>query len=133
MHLLRILFYLLFFLSPIVGLGQNPQPNIILLLADDLGYAELGVQRPGNVGDIPTPHIDSIATAGVRFTDGYVTAAYSSASLAGMMTGRYQTRLGYEFNPTGYRKEDPDFGISASQKTITDQLQLAGYTTSLIG
>ncbi len=133
MHLLRILFYLLFFLSPIVGLGQNPQPNIILLLADDLGYAELGVQRPGNVGDIPTPHIDSIATAGVRFTDGYVTAAYCSASRAGMMTGRYQTRFGYEFNPTGYRNEDPDFGLPASQKTIADQLQLAGYTTSLIG
>ena len=94
MHLLRILFYLLFFLSPIVGLGQNPQPNIILLLADDLGYAELGVQRPENVGDIPTPHIDSIATAGVRFTDGYVTAAYCSASRAGIMTGRYQTRFG---------------------------------------
>ena len=133
MHLLRILFYLLFFLSPIVGLGQNPQPNIILLLADDLGYAELGVQRPENVGDIPTPHIDSIATAGVRFTDGYVTAAYCSASRAGMMTGRYQTRFGYEFNPTGYRNEDPDFGLPASQKTIADQLQLAGYTTSLIG
>ena len=133
MHLLRILFCLLFFLSPIVGLGQNPQPNIILLLADDLGYAELGVQRPRNVGDIPTPHIDSIATAGVRFTDGYVTAAYCSASRAGMMTGRYQTRFGYEFNPTGHRNEDPDFGLPASQKTIADQLQLAGYTTSLIG
>jgi len=115
------------------GLAKTKQPNIVLLLADDLGYAELGIQGDSNQGDIPTPHIDSIAESGVRFTDGYVTAAYCSASRAGMMTGRYQTRFGYEFNPTGHRNEDPDFGLPASQKTIADQLQLAGYTTALIG
>ena len=69
----------------------------------------------------------------MQFTDGYVTAAYCNASRAGLMTGRYQTRFGYEFNPTGHRNEDPDFGLPASQKTIADQLQLAGYTTALIG
>ena len=110
--------------------GQTEQPNIVLLLADDLGYAELGIQ--GNQ-DIPTPHIDSIAQSGVRFTDGYVTAAYCSASRAGLMTGRYQTRFGYEFNPVGHRNEEPDAGLPASQKTIADQLQSAGYTTALIG
>ncbi len=106
------------------------QPNIVLLLADDLGYGELGCQ--GN-RDIPTPHIDSIASSGVRFTDGYVTAAFCSASRAGLMTGRYQTRFGYEFNPTGHRNEDPAAGLPASQKTIADQLQAVGYTTALFG
>jgi arylsulfatase B len=62
-------------------LGQQ-RPNIVILLADDLGYGELGCQ--GNE-QIPTPHIDSIAENGVRFTSGYVTASYCSASRAGLM------------------------------------------------
>ncbi len=129
----RILTCLCLLVLPSVLSAESRQPNIILLLADDLGYGELGVQKPDNLARIPTPNIDSIAKSGVRFTDGYVTAAYCSASRAGMMTGRYQTRFGYEFNPTGHRNEDPDFGLPASQKTIAEQLQLAGYTTSLIG
>ncbi len=83
-------------------------PNIVILLADDLGYGELGCQ--GNQ-QIPTPHIDSIAKNGVRFTQGYVTAAFCSASRAGLLTGRYQTRFGYEFNPTGRHNEDPRAGL----------------------
>ena len=59
------------------------RPNIVLLFADDLGYGELGCQ--GN-HEIPTPHIDSIAAAGVRFTNGYVTAPFCSASRAGLLT-----------------------------------------------
>ena len=74
------------------------RPNIVILLADDLGYGELGCQ--GNT-EIPTPHIDSIAANGVRFTNGYVTAPFCSASRAGLITGRYQTRFRYEFNPIG--------------------------------
>ncbi|MCH2598554.1 MAG: sulfatase-like hydrolase/transferase [Pirellulales bacterium] len=124
------------YLAPTAQSEDQRQPNIVLLLADDLGYGEVGLPDlrldPEPIR-IPTPHIDSIASAGVRFTDGYVTAAYCSASRAGLMTGRYQTRFGYEFNPTGHRNEDPDFGLPASQKTIADQLQLAGYTTALIG
>jgi arylsulfatase A-like enzyme len=110
--------------------AADRQPNVVLLLADDLGYGELGCQ--GNQ-EIPTPHIDSIAAGGVRFTNGYVTAAFCSASRAGLLTGRYQTRFGYEFNPTGHRNEDPAAGLPASQKTIADQLQAVGYTTALFG
>jgi arylsulfatase B len=110
--------------------GTAPRPNIVLLLADDLGYGELGCQ--GNP-QIPTPHIDSIAQDGVRFTSGYVTAAYCSASRAGLMTGRYQTRFGYEFNPIGARNEDPSVGLPASQKTLAWLLHDAGYTTALVG
>lgn len=114
---------------------QSPQhatrrPNIVLLLADDLGYGELGCQ--GNP-QIPTPHIDSIAENGIRFTQGYVTAAYCSASRAGLMTGKYQTRFGYEFNPVGALNEDPDAGLPVSERTLADHLHDAGYATGLIG
>ena len=108
----------------------NARPNIVLLVADDLGYAELGCQ--GNT-DIPTPHIDSIAENGARFTDAYVTAPFCSASRAGFITGRYQTRFGYEFNPTGAHNEDPDAGLPVGERTLGDQLTNAGYTTALIG
>ena len=110
---------------------SRPQrPNIVLLFADDLGYGELGCQ--GN-SQIPTPHIDSIATNGVRFTDGYVTAPYCSASRAGLLAGRYQTRFGYEFNPIGAGNEDPDAGLPVSEVTLAQHLHDAGYTTALIG
>ena len=111
-------------------LAQDKLPNIVILLADDLGYGELGCQ--GNK-EIPTPHIDSIARNGTRFTDGYVTAAYCSASRAGLLTGRYQTRFGYEFNPTGAHNEDPNAGLPLSEKTIADMLADAGYVNGLVG
>lgn len=108
----------------------GPKPNIVILLADDLGYGETGCQ--GNK-EIPTPHIDSIADGGVRFTQGYVTAPYCSASRAGLLTGRYQTRFGYEFNPTGAHNEDPDAGLPTTERTLADYLVDAGYVTGLFG
>src|SRR5215475_13014186 len=71
------------------------KPNIIVFLSDDVGYGEYGFQ--GNK-EIPTPNIDSIAKNGVRFTQGYIAATYCSPSRAGLMTGRYPTRFGHEFN-----------------------------------
>ena len=118
------------FWSPCLGEEDPRPPNIVLLLADDLGYGELGCQ--GNP-QIPTPHIDSIARNGIRFTSGYVTAAYCSASRAGLLTGRYQTRFGYEFNPIGAHNEHPDAGLPGSQLTLARHLHNAGYTTALIG
>ena len=107
-------------------------PNIVLLVADDLGYGELSCQNPST--DIPTPHIDSIARDGVRFTAGYVTAPYCAASRAGLMTGRYQTRFGFEFNPVGWRNEDPKAGLPPNEPTLADLLRdQKGYTTALIG
>ena len=105
-------------------------PNIIILLADDLGYGELGCQ--GNP-EIPTPHIDSMAKAGTRFTNAYVTAPFCSASRAGLITGRYQTRFGYEFNPIGAKNEDPQAGLPAGERTMAQMLHDRGYVTSLIG
>jgi len=112
--------------------GADRPPNVVILLADDLGYGELSCQNPET--DIPTPHIDSIAASGVRFTDGYVTAPFCAASRAGLMTGRYQTRFGFEFNPIGPRNEDPDAGLPKKEATLAEQLrEKAGYTTALIG
>ncbi len=118
------------FWSPCLDAEDHRRPNIVLLLADDLGYGELGCQ--GN-RQIPTPHIDSIARNGIRFTSGYVTAAYCSASRAGLLTGRYQTRFGYEFNPIGAHNEHPDAGLPGSQLTLARHLHNAGDTTALIG
>jgi arylsulfatase B len=115
---------------PAASVRTDDLPNIVLLVADDLGYGELGCQ--GNP-QIPTPHIDSIAANGVRFSQGYVTASFCSASRAGFLTGRYQTRFGYEFNPTGAHNEDPGAGLPFAEKTLADVLVDSGYVTGLIG
>ena len=106
------------------------QPNIIVLLADDLGYGELSIQ--GNP-EIPTPHIDSIAANGVRFTNGYATGPNCSPSRAGFISGRIPTRFGYENNPIGHRNEDPSIGFPAEETTIAETLQDGGYVTGIIG
>src|SRR5262245_7861186 len=72
------------------------KPNILVIVADDLGYGDLGVHGGK---DLPTPNIDALAAAGVRCTNAYVSAPYCSPSRAGFLTGRYQTRFGHEFNP----------------------------------
>ena len=75
--------------TAIEAVGAEPalRPNVVILFADDLGYGELGCQ--GNP-QIPTPAIDSIAAGDVRFTAGYVTAAYCSPSRAGILAGRHR-------------------------------------------
>lgn len=108
----------------------SQQPNLLVILADDLGYGELGMQ--GN-HQIPTPHIDSIATEGVRLTQAYVTAPNCSPSRAGLLTGRIPTRFGYEFNPVGARNEDPSIGLPSQEITLAEWLHDRGYTTGLIG
>jgi arylsulfatase B len=106
------------------------QPNILLIVADDLGYGELGCQ--GNP-QIPTPNIDSIAQAGIRCTSGYVTASLCSPSRAALLTGRYQTRYGHEFNPVGAENLDPEIGLPLTEKTIANRLHDAGYATGIVG
>jgi arylsulfatase A-like enzyme len=101
-------------------------PNIVVLLADDLGYADVGFQA---CKDIPTPHIDSLAQGGVRCTSGYVSGPYCSPTRAGLMTGRYQQRYGHEFNPGG----GADVGLPLGETTMADRLRAAGYVTGLVG
>src|ERR1700683_5603604 len=75
---------------------KSSKPNILVIVADDLGYNDIGVQGGKAV---PTPNIDKLAGMGLRFTSGYVSAPYCSPSRAGLLTGRYQTRFRHEFHP----------------------------------
>ncbi|MBM3965275.1 MAG: sulfatase [Planctomycetes bacterium] len=108
-----------------VTFAQAGPPNILLIYADDLGYGETGVQ---GCKDIPTPNIDSIANNGVRCTQGYVAATYCSPSRAGLLTGKYPTRFGHEFNAITRMH-----GLSLSEKTLADRLRSEGYATAIIG
>jgi len=111
--------------------AQPPRrPNIVILLADDLGYGELGCQ--GNP-EIPTPNIDSIAAHGIRCTNGYVTAPVCSPSRAGLMTGRYQPRFGHELNAIGAQNLQPQVGLPLGEVTFADRLKAAGYVTGAVG
>ena len=110
--------------------AEPRRPNILFIVADDLGYGE-----PGCYGgtDIPTPHLDALAAGGVRFTHGYVTAAFCAASRAALLTGRYQTRFGFEFNPIGAKNAAPGIGLPVGEKTVADHLRATGYATALVG
>jgi len=110
------------------GGGGGARPNVIVILADDLGYADLGVQGSP---DALTPHIDSIAANGVRCTNGYVSGPYCSPTRAGLLTGRYQQRFGHEFNPPS--PIPPNFGLPLTEITFADRMRAAGYATGLVG
>ncbi len=110
--------------------AQRRKPNIVVILADDLGYGGVGVQ---GCKDIPTPHIDSIASNGVRFTNGYVSCPVCSPTRAGLMTGRYQQRYGHEVNPGPPNTAAENFGLPLSETTIASRLKAAGYTTGIVG
>ncbi|PHR90936.1 MAG: sulfatase, partial [Blastopirellula sp.] len=106
-------------------------PNVVLIFSDDLGYADIS-----SYGSkvIPTPHIDALAKTGVKFTNAYVTAASCSPSRAGLMSGRYQQRFGFEFNTAGggitHRLHR---GLDPAAITMADVLQKAGYATGMFG
>jgi arylsulfatase A-like enzyme len=111
--------------------AQSPRrPNVIIILADDLGYGDLSIHGSR---DVSTPHIDSIARTGVRCTGGYVSAPYCSPSRAGLLTGRYQQRFGHEFNPQLLAKGGKGQGLAPSEVTLAARLKAAGYATGLLG
>lgn len=110
-------------------LSAETRPNIVVILADDLGFADTGFNGSR---DIPTPHLDRIAREGVRFANGYVAHPVCSPSRAGLLTGRYPQRFGYE-NNFGYLITDPRVGLPRDETTIADILKSAGYATGAIG
>lgn len=126
----RFLSLLVFVLVGATATIAEERPNIVIIIADDLGYGETGMM--GN-DQIPTPHIDALAASGVRCTAGYVTSSYCSTSRAGFFTGRYQSRFGYEMNPTGKRNLYPEAGLPVDQTTFVERLNEAGYATCLSG
>ncbi|MCF7976095.1 MAG: sulfatase [Phycisphaerae bacterium] len=110
----------------------NIRPNIILIVADDLGYGDVGFN--GSL-QIRTPNLDALASQGVRFTQGYVSSAVCSPSRAGLLTGRNQPRFGYDNNlAENQRGYDPEYaGLPVTEKTIADSLKPLGYVNALIG
>lgn len=118
-------------LKPITNIDADSAPNVVLILADDLGYGDLSVHGSTS---IPTPHIDALAENGVRMTDAYVTAASCSPSRAGLLTGRYQQRYGFEFNTSGAAVTHRAYrGLDPAAITLADVLQRAGYRTGMFG
>jgi arylsulfatase A-like enzyme len=108
--------------------AESPRPNIILILADDLGYGD-----PGCYGGtlVPTPHIDSLARDGVRFTNAYVTAPVCGPSRCGLMTGSYNQRFGCQWNEDEFPKSA--YVIPPGHLTLPEALRADGYFTGHLG
>lgn len=119
------------FLSTFAAAGLAPaadrKPNILILLGDDMGYHDISLHGSK---EMRTPNIDSIAKNGIRCTNGYVSCPYCSPTRSGLMTSRYQTRYGHEFN------EGPGpmtFGLPLTETTIAQRLKELGYATYAVG
>jgi len=119
-----------FLLGTAISASAADKPNIIIFLADDLGYADIGVN---GCQDIPTPHVDSIAKNGVRFTDGYAAHPVCSPSRAALMSGLYQHRFGFEHNSGPERYAAPNFGMPRDVPSLAEKLKAAGYATGMVG
>ncbi|MBM3335925.1 sulfatase-like hydrolase/transferase, partial [Candidatus Sumerlaeota bacterium] len=123
-----ILTIALLLLAPLAALhaaaAPPKKPNIVVILADDMGYADVGAH---GCKDIPTPNIDRIAKGGVRFTDAYANGSFCTPTRSALMSGRYQQRLGNEDldNVTG--------PLPSAIRTLPDRLRAAGYTTGMVG
>ena len=111
------------------ALAQTAPPNIVVILADDMGY--FGVGFNGCL-DIPTPNIDSIAANGVLCTNGYVTEPFCSPSRAALLTGRYQQRYGQDEGPTP-GSTNPRLGLPLTETILPQLLKPAGYVCGAVG
>ena len=104
-------------------------PNLIVILTDDQGYGDVGFH---GCKDIPTPNLDSIASNGVHFPNGYVSYSVCSPSRAGMLTGRYEQRFGHERNPA-WQPDNPKSGLPLSETLLPAVLGKVGYASGAIG
>lgn len=122
----------LLLLAVVTAAAAEKRPNILLILADDMGYGDLSCYGSTQV---KTPNIDALAAGGVVCTDGYVSNSVCAPSRAGLMTGRYGSRFGFEHN----LGEAPDYlkpeyaGIPQDEPTIADRLRALGYRTGMSG
>jgi arylsulfatase A-like enzyme len=117
--------------APVAAGNSKTGPNAILIVGDDMGYADIGAH---GTREIPTPDLDSLAKNGVRCSSGYVSGPYCSPTRAGLLTGRYQTRFGHKFNlgPLGKGKDESG-GLSLKETTLADRLKKDGYATGIVG
>ena len=114
---------------------KGQRPNIVFFFSDDAGYADFGFHGSKIMR---TPNLDQLAKQGVRFAQGYVTAAVCGPSRAGLITGKYQQRFGYEENNVpGYMSKSGldgiEMGLPLDQLTIADHLKKLGYRTAIFG
>lgn len=111
-----------------VVFAEQQKPNILVIVADDLGYADIGAHGGKEVA---TPNIDALAASGVRCTSGYVCSPYCSPSRAGFLAGASPTRFGHEFNP--HVGDEEKLGLPLDRRTIANHLKDVGYATALFG
>ena len=108
---------------------DGSRPNVVLILADDLGYRDLGFT---GATEIETPNLDRLAAEGVRFESGYVAHPVCAPSRGGLLTGRYPARFGMDGN-LGYAPFDPHEGLPVGETTFVASLRAAGYRTGMVG
>jgi arylsulfatase A-like enzyme len=109
--------------------GRRTLPNIILIVADDLGYGDLGVY---GATDTRTPNLDRLAREGTRFTDFYANAPVCTPTRAGLMTGRYQQRVLLE-RPLSSVGADLSASLPVTGRSLPRLMAEAGYATALVG
>jgi arylsulfatase A-like enzyme len=133
----KLIMFFAFFMAQmltvsIIAQSQINKPNFIIILADDLGYGDVGFTGSTQ---IKTPHIDALAKQGVIFTQGYVSAPVCGPSRAGLMTGRNQVNFGFDNNPiVDLPQFDKNFvGLPVEEKTMADRLAELGYVNGLVG
>ena len=134
-----LLFSLVLILASCTGAKSQPakatankgsRPNIIVVLADDLGYNDVGFNGSK---DITTPELDKLAKSGTIFSSAYVTHPFCGPSRAGLLTGRYPHEFGSQFNLPANSEKSVGSGIPLTEKFISNTLQDAGYHTGIIG
>jgi arylsulfatase A-like enzyme len=112
-------------LGSLSQLDAQKKPNVIVIMADDLGYNDLGFQGSKH---IMSPNLDKLAAGGTIFTDAHVAASVCSPSRAGFITGRYQQRFGHEANCPS-----PEHGMDVNERTMGQAFQGLGYKTTILG
>jgi arylsulfatase A len=126
-----VVFVMIVSVALAMGSAQQPsRPNIVLIITDDMGYGDLGSY--GST-DIKTPNIDSLATAGVRFTQFYANGSTCTPTRAGLITGRYQQRFSLERPLSHESSPDGKLGLAPTGHSLPQLLLNHGYQTGLIG
>jgi autotransporter-associated beta strand protein len=113
--------------------AQPAKPNVVIILSDDGGYADWGFQDQftGQTTQFKTPHLDQLAQQSVVFSNAYTSASVCSPSRAGLLTGRYQQKLGFEQNIAHVESELS--GLPTTAFTIAERVKQLGYTTGMVG